>query len=116
MLLTQLPRTLKIVVIVGVALTFLLVLHILGERPLQLAVFGNAEDAAKSSNAGPAGIALGDRENLFGTSSGGSELLPCQKLPGAEDILVVMRTGASEIKDKLPVGRLAATKRSISAC
>jgi hypothetical protein len=29
--------------------------------------------------------------------------LPCQKLEGGEDVLVVMRTGATEIKDKLPV-------------
>lgn len=30
-------------------------------------------------------------------------LLPCQKLPGGEDVVVVMRTGATEIRDKLPV-------------
>jgi len=30
------------------------------------------------------------------------EDLPCQKLGGGEDVLVVMRTGATEIKDKLP--------------
>ncbi|KAF2766097.1 putative galactosyltransferase [Teratosphaeria nubilosa] len=29
--------------------------------------------------------------------------LPCQKLTGAEDVVVVMRTGATEIKDKLPI-------------
>jgi hypothetical protein len=28
--------------------------------------------------------------------------LPCKKLEGGEDVLVVMRTGATEIKDKLP--------------
>jgi hypothetical protein len=28
--------------------------------------------------------------------------LPCKKLKGGEDVLVVMRTGATEIKDKLP--------------
>lgn len=28
--------------------------------------------------------------------------IPCQLLKGAEDVLVVMRTGATEIKDKLP--------------
>jgi hypothetical protein len=31
-----------------------------------------------------------------------SDLLPCQRLPGAEDAVVVMRTGATEIQDKLP--------------
>lgn len=31
------------------------------------------------------------------------EDLPCRKLPGAEDIVVVMRTGATEIQDKLPI-------------
>jgi hypothetical protein len=31
------------------------------------------------------------------------EELPCRKLEGGEDVLVVMRTGATEIKDKLPV-------------
>ncbi|CAK3960817.1 glycosyltransferase family 31 [Lecanosticta acicola] len=31
------------------------------------------------------------------------DLAPCQKLEGGEDVLVVMRTGATEIKDKLPV-------------
>lgn len=30
------------------------------------------------------------------------EDLPCKKLNGGEDVLVVMRTGATEIKDKLP--------------
>lgn len=30
------------------------------------------------------------------------EDLPCKKLKGGEDVLVVMRTGATEIKDKLP--------------
>ncbi|KAM0709602.1 hypothetical protein Q7P35_003642 [Cladosporium inversicolor] len=30
------------------------------------------------------------------------EELPCRKLEGGEDVLVVMRTGATEIKDKLP--------------
>ena len=30
------------------------------------------------------------------------EQLPCQKLKGGEEVLVVMRTGATEIKDKLP--------------
>lgn len=30
------------------------------------------------------------------------EELPCQKLEGGEEVLVVMRTGATEIKDKLP--------------
>ncbi|KXL43347.1 glycosyltransferase family 31 protein [Acidomyces richmondensis BFW] len=28
---------------------------------------------------------------------------PCERLSGAEDVVVVMRTGATEIKDKLPV-------------
>ena len=32
-----------------------------------------------------------------------SGLLPCQKLPGADDVVVVMRTGATEIQDKLPI-------------
>ena len=31
------------------------------------------------------------------------EPLPCQKLPGAEDVVVIMRTGATEIQDKLPI-------------
>lgn len=31
------------------------------------------------------------------------EALPCQNLPGAEDVVVIMRTGATEIQDKLPV-------------
>ncbi|KAK5175188.1 uncharacterized protein LTR77_000325 [Saxophila tyrrhenica] len=31
------------------------------------------------------------------------ETLPCQKLPGAEDVVVIMRTGATEIQDKLPI-------------
>ncbi len=29
--------------------------------------------------------------------------LPCQRLPGAEDVVVIMRTGATEIQDKLPM-------------
>jgi hypothetical protein len=29
--------------------------------------------------------------------------LPCQRLPGAEDVVVIMRTGATEIQDKLPI-------------
>ena len=29
--------------------------------------------------------------------------LPCKKLEGGEDVLVIMRTGATEIEDKLPV-------------
>ncbi|KAK3704170.1 hypothetical protein LTR37_014010 [Vermiconidia calcicola] len=31
------------------------------------------------------------------------DFLPCQQLPGAEDVVVVMRTGATEIQDKLPI-------------
>ena len=31
------------------------------------------------------------------------ESVPCQNLPGAEDVVVIMRTGATEIQDKLPV-------------
>ena len=30
------------------------------------------------------------------------DLLPCQHLPGRDDVVVVMRTGATEIADKLP--------------
>lgn len=29
--------------------------------------------------------------------------LPCSQLPGAEDVLVVLKTGATELQDKLPV-------------
>ena len=29
--------------------------------------------------------------------------LPCRDLPGADDVLVVMRTGSTEIEDKLPI-------------
>ena len=48
---------------------------------------------------------IADR-NAF-TSNGSNEtsnsyLLPCERLPGAEDVVVVMRTGATEIQDKLP--------------
>lgn len=31
------------------------------------------------------------------------EELPCRNLPGADDVVVIMRTGATEIQDKLPV-------------
>lgn len=43
---------------------------------------------------------------MIGDHSSGKtepEILPCQRLPGAEDLAVVMRTGATEIKDKLPI-------------
>lgn len=29
--------------------------------------------------------------------------LPCRRLPGAEDVVVIMRTGSTEIQDKLPI-------------
>ena len=41
-----------------------------------------------------------------GGAKGGTGIqddLPCQKLPGADDVVVIMRTGATEIQDKLPV-------------
>ena len=37
------------------------------------------------------------------TAEDESKYLPCQKIPGAEDVVVIMRTGATEIEDKLPV-------------
>lgn len=111
MLLTQLPRSVKIVVIVGVTLLFVLVLHVLDERPLQLPDFKSTEDADNPSS--PAGNEFGHGESSPGPSNSGLETLLCQTLPGAEDILVVMRTGASEIKDKLPVSSLACCLESL---
>ena len=35
-------------------------------------------------------------------SQSGDDELPCRNLPGAEDVVVIMRTGATEIQDKLP--------------
>ena len=32
-----------------------------------------------------------------------SDPLPCRQLPGAEDVLVVLKTGATEFEDKLPI-------------
>lgn len=98
MLLTQLPRTIKLAGIVGIVLTFLLVLRISGGGQLSLPVVGTAEANSSSDLAG-------DESGKGGSSLGdSSSSLPCQRLPGVEDVVVVMRTGASEIKDKLPVG------------
>lgn len=96
MLLTQLPRTVKISAILGAILTILLVLHSLADWPIQVQI---ARQTAEVNHE------LGEGQVSPGSSIGpDSGPLPCRTLPGADDVLVVMRTGASEIKDKLPVG------------
>lgn len=107
MLLTQLPRTVKITIILGATLIFLLFLHVLDERPLSLPGIGDANSAETPSSPGLAGNELAKGEIPLATSSKWEpERPPCQTLPGADDVVVVMRTGASEIKDKLPVSSL----------
>lgn len=111
MLLTQLPRTVKIAVITGAALTFLLVLQILDESPFRPLDVKNAEALEVSTSLGPA-----ENDLNKGEGSPGAETPPCRNLPGSEDVLVVMRTGASEIKDKLPVRRIAVSKVILKIC
>lgn len=77
-LVTPSPGTAKLLVIAGVA-SFLL-----------LALYGFGPSAVHFD--------LG----TFSTPLEPPQIPPCQFLPGAEDILVVMRTGTTEIKDKLP--------------
>ena len=41
---------------------------------------------------------VGDQQGLLS-----SDTLPCRHLPGAEDVLVILKTGATEFEDKLPI-------------
>lgn len=42
-------------------------------------------------------------KNKHTTSSSDAETLPCRSLPGAEDVVVILKTGSTELQDKLPV-------------
>lgn len=103
MLLTQFSRTIKLAGVVGALLTFLLLLRVLNGGLLPLPAIDDAKAAQESSS--PSFIDGEAREgsSLGGSSGSGEEELPCRRLPGIDDVLVVMRTGASEIKDKLPI-------------
>ncbi|EGP88294.1 putative galactosyltransferase [Zymoseptoria tritici IPO323] len=77
-LVTPSPGTAKLLIIAGVTSFLLLALYGFGPSavPFDLETFSTPVELPQNP--------------------------PCQLLPGAEDILVVMRTGATEIKDKLP--------------
>ncbi|CZT25788.1 uncharacterized protein RCC_11457 [Ramularia collo-cygni] len=92
MLLVQLPRTVKLAGIVAVVLTILLISSC-------LARIGETHIAGTSLSTG--GEADEGEKPTAGSLS--VEPLPCRRLPGVDDVLVVMRTGASEIRDKLPI-------------
>lgn len=111
-MLLQLPvprRPKAILLVTAVVIMVLLALQLNGtlwksRQVNQLLSFGGSLDDTHSR---PASVSNnGNYENVLDeaaeTTSTGTGL-PCQSLTGADDVLVVMRTGATELADKLPV-------------
>ncbi|KAF2172564.1 glycosyltransferase family 31 protein [Zasmidium cellare ATCC 36951] len=102
MLSATIGRVPKFALFVALALTFIIVIHISSFPSLskwKLPVLGGqqpqittaTEDASQESP-----------QKASQEPSPDLSAIPCQSLKGGEDVLVVMRTGATEIKDKLP--------------
>ncbi len=83
------PSRSKAVTITAAVLLLFLGAHVLRSHPPSVPRWRTADGEA----------VVGEQANV----KIDPEILPCQKLPGAEDVVVVMRTGATEIQDKLPV-------------
>jgi hypothetical protein len=90
--------TSRVVIAVTITCTLISIFYLTRLSPLPTFQW-NAPDAAQQD-------AVADADNRQPTEIEGSadpSAPPCQSLKHAEDIVVVMRTGATEIKDKLPV-------------
>ncbi|KAF7185224.1 Glycoprotein-N-acetylgalactosamine 3-beta-galactosyltransferase 1 [Pseudocercospora fuligena] len=119
-MLLSLPRSTKAVIFVAFTFTFLLFLHLIGtfpalptkwrttQHPQQATNSQAGLDQGKYGEASNAAISTGLSDAFHGSNADKADLdsisesLPCHALQGGEDVLVVMRTGATEIKDKLP--------------
>lgn len=124
-MLSTLGRVPKLAILVALALTFAIAIHISSFPALsrwKLPVLSGqqphitndeSEDASeespqKASQEPSPGLAHGSplptATSLppYNTIGLNKSAIPCQLLKGAEDVIVVMRTGATEIKDKLP--------------
>ncbi|KAK4635016.1 hypothetical protein CLAFUW4_01730 [Fulvia fulva] len=108
MLLTQIGRGPRLAVLFALSFTFVILLQQSSYAPLpqwQLSSErlhqASQELLHKSSptESQPGATAPSDQDGNDAVKHSG---LPCKSLPGGEDVLVVMRTGATEIKDKLP--------------
>lgn len=87
----------KAVVLMAVGMTLLLAAHLCYSYPS----LGKWKLPTISSKGAPQVVVPPNTTNTLPEEVKVEEL-PCQKLKGGEDVLVVMRTGATEIKDKLP--------------
>jgi hypothetical protein len=85
-LLAPSPRTVKVLVVAAVLSVILLAAHVIHGSPLSSELLEGS------------GAIVDDATSIQADSNA-----PCQSLPGGDDVLIVMRTGATEIKDKLTV-------------
>lgn len=106
MLLGQLPRSTKAVIFIALAFACLLFLHLhvvatfpafstkwrMPQRPHQVTPATSHADANEDTR---------HIQHSAAAKSASPQSLPCQQLQGGQDVLVVMRTGATEIKDRL---------------
>lgn len=121
MVFNQLGRVPKLAALVALALTFAIAIHIssfpslskwklpilTGQQPHIESEDASQESSQKASQEPSPDLAHGSplptptplHHQVIGLNVSS---VPCQLLKGAEDVLVVMRTGATEIKDKLP--------------
>ena len=92
----------KAIILMLVGMTLLLAVHLCYTYP-SLGNWKIPTNLAKESSTIPNATAQTTTQTTtIATPTPNKEDLPCQKLTGGEDVLVVMRTGATEIKDKLP--------------
>ncbi|EME89528.1 glycosyltransferase family 31 protein [Pseudocercospora fijiensis CIRAD86] len=98
-MLLGLPRSTKAAIFVTLSFSFLLFLHLIGSFPALPIKWNTAQHPTQvpAHGQGEASNAA-DKADLLSIS----ESLPCHELQGGDDVLVVMRTGATEIQDKLP--------------
>lgn len=112
----QLGRAPKVAIFVALALTLLIVVHLssfpsLAKWKLPIS-YGQpkSEEASqetpqKASEQPSPDLVHGSHRqppNTHHKTAHNESTVPCQSLKGGQDVLVVMRTGATEIKDKLP--------------
>ncbi|PIB01431.1 hypothetical protein CB0940_01793 [Cercospora beticola] len=104
MLLTRLPRATKAIVFAAaVFVTVLAALHLNGPTwrtspGTQPFAYEPADGLVSHDTTGSVSAAQQPADPVDSPHQ-----LPCQGLTGGDDVLVVMRTGATEVKDKLPV-------------
>ena len=86
------PSRAKAVIITAVVVLLFLAVHVLYSKP-ELPKWSIVQgEAVVDGQSGPST-----------TPAEPSDAPPCRRLPGAEDVVVIMRTGATEIQDKLPI-------------